>query len=88
MLIEFVGWAGSVTMLIAYALLSTGRLSARSFVYQAMNIGGAVGMIANSWSHGALPSVFTSVIWMAVGAMAIGQRLREPRLPGAIDRRR
>jgi hypothetical protein len=47
MLIEVVGWAGSLAVLAAYALLSTGRMRARSFGYQALNIAEALGMAIN-----------------------------------------
>ena len=71
MLIEIIGWAGAITVLAAYALLSMGRLQARSRAYHLMNIGGALGMAVNGWAHAALPSVFTNLIWMAVGAIAL-----------------
>jgi hypothetical protein len=63
MLIEVVGWTGSLAVLAAYALLSTGRMRARSFGYQALNIADALGMAINGWAHSALPSVFNNVIW-------------------------
>lgn len=71
MLVEIVGWAGSLGVLLAYALLSAGRVTARSLVYQLMNIGGAAGMAINGWAHGALPSVFNNVIWMGIGVFAL-----------------
>ena len=60
-------------MLAAYALLSTGRVRARSFGYQALNIAGALGMAINGWAHSALPSVFNTVIWMGIGVVAVVQ---------------
>jgi hypothetical protein len=71
MLVEIVGWAGSLGVLAAYALLSAGRLSARSLTYQLMNIGGALGMAINGWVHSALPSVFNNLIWMGIGLFAL-----------------
>jgi uncharacterized protein (TIGR03382 family) len=77
MWIEVVGWAGSLSILLAYALLSTGRLDARGWPYQLMNVAGALGMAINSWAHGALPSVFNNAIWMAIGLLAlVGLRAR------------
>jgi hypothetical protein len=71
MWIEVVGWSGSFSILLAYALLSTGRMDARGWPYQAMNVGGALGMATNAWTHGALPSVFNNTIWMAIGLLAL-----------------
>jgi hypothetical protein len=73
LLIEIVGWAGSISVLLAYALLSSGRVRAQSLLYQLMNVGGAIGMAINGWAHMALPSVFNNVIWMAIGVIALAR---------------
>ena len=77
MWIEVVGWSGSFLILLAYALLSTGRLDARGAPYQLMNVAGALGMAINGWAHDALPSVFNNAIWMGIGLLALaGLRVR------------
>jgi hypothetical protein len=58
-------------ILLAYLLLSMGRLTGQSVVYQAMNVGGAAGFIVNGWWHGALPSAVLNVIWMMIGTVAL-----------------
>jgi hypothetical protein len=58
-------------ILLAYLLLSMGRLTGQSIVYQAMNVGGAAGFIVNGWWHGALPSAVLNVIWMMIGTIAL-----------------
>ena len=69
--VEVVGWAGAALILLAYLLLSAGRLTGQSPVYQGMNIAGAAGFIVNGWWHGALPSTVLNVIWMGIGAVAL-----------------
>ena len=66
-----VGWAGAALILLAYLLLSAGRLTGQSPVYQGMNVVGAAGFIVNGWWHGALPSTVLNVIWMGIGAVAL-----------------
>lgn len=78
MLIEIVGWAGSVVILAAYALLSSGRLAARSILYQVMNILGALGLAINGWAHWALPSVCNNLVWAGIGAVALLRLRRRP----------
>ena len=78
MLIEIIGWTGSVLILLAYALLSSGRLAARTVTYQLMNAAGGIGLALNGWVHMALPSVFNNVIWAIIGSLAIIQILRRP----------
>ena len=71
LLIDIVGWAGAVLILGAYALLTAGRVDARSVVYQGMNVVGALGFIANGWWHGAMPSAVLNVIWAGIGMVAL-----------------
>ena len=56
LLVEIVGWIGAGLILIAYLLLSAGKLQARSFAYQGMNLAGAVAFVVNSGWNGAIPS--------------------------------
>ncbi len=69
--VEVVGWAGAALILLAYLLLSMGRLTGQSVTYQAMNVAGAAGFIVNGWWHGAIPSAVLNVIWMLIGAVAL-----------------
>jgi hypothetical protein len=69
--IELVGWAGAVAVLVAYGLVSAGRVSSRSVSYQLMNIGGAVGLVINSSWNGAIPSAVVNLIWIGIGVYAL-----------------
>jgi hypothetical protein len=68
--IEIAGWAGAVLILLAYLLLSAGRLTGQSIVYQGMNVAGAAGFVINSWWHGAIPSAALNVLWLLIGGVA------------------
>jgi hypothetical protein len=68
--IEIVGWAGAVLILLAYLLLSAGRLTGQSLPYQGMNVVGAAGFVINGWWHGALPSATLNVLWLMIGLFA------------------
>lgn len=69
--IEAIGWVAAIMILAAYALLTAGKVDARSPLYQWMNVGGAAGFIVNSGYNGALPSAVLNVIWMGIGAVAL-----------------
>ncbi len=73
-LIEAIGWIGALLVLLAYGLVSTDRVSSRSLSYQAMNIGGAVGLVINSAWNGAIPSAVVNAIWIGIGAYALAAR--------------
>ncbi len=65
--IECAGWLAAALILGAYGLITTGKLQARSALYQWMNIVGAVGFIVNSGWNGAWPSAWLNVVWLAIG---------------------
>ena len=68
--VEVAGWAGALMILLAYLLLSAGKLGGQSIVYQGMNVVGAAGFIVNGWWHGALPSATLNVLWLMIGLFA------------------
>ena len=70
-MIDIVGWIGAGLILGAYALLTAGKVDAKSVLYQGMNVIGALGFIANGWWHGAMPSAVLNVIWAAIGMVAL-----------------
>jgi len=75
--IQAVGWAGAALILLAYLLLSAGRLTGQSLVYQGMNVVGAAGFVVNGWWHGALPSAALNVLWLLIGAIASWRILKK-----------
>jgi len=75
--VEVVGWAGAFLILLAYLLLSAGKLTGQSLVYQGMNVVGAAGFVINGWWHGALPSASLNVLWLLIGAIASWRILKK-----------
>jgi hypothetical protein len=77
-LIEIIGWTAAAIMLAAYLLLTHGRLSSSSGVYQGLNVLSGAGLIINSGWNGAYPSVFLNVIWVTIGLYGVfrGTRMR------------
>ena len=69
--VEVVGWGGALLILLAYLLLSMGKLTGQSRAYQWMNVVGAAGFVVNGWWHGALPSTALNVVWMGIGLVAL-----------------
>ena len=69
--VEIAGWAGASLILLGYLLITAGKLTGQSPVYQWMNVAGAAGFIVNGWWHGAIPSAALNVVWMLIGAVAL-----------------
>lgn len=71
LVIEVVGWVAAVLILVAYVLLSLGKLEARGYLYQWMNVFGAAGFIVNSGYNGAIPSAALNVVWAGIGLFTL-----------------
>jgi hypothetical protein len=69
--IEAAGWLGATLILLAYALVSTGRIDARGAAFQWMNLVGAAGFVVNSGFHGAWPSTILNVIWIGIALASL-----------------
>jgi hypothetical protein len=78
-LVEIAGWGGALLILLAYLLLSSGRLTGQSLAYQAMNVVGASGFVVNGWWHRALPSATLNILWLMIGLFASMQILKRRR---------
>jgi len=75
--VEVAGWGGAILILLAYLLLSAGKLTGQSLLYQGMNVVGAAGFTINGWWHGALPSAALNVLWLLIGAVASWRILKK-----------
>jgi len=71
--VEIVGWGGALLILVAYLLVTLGKLTGQSLSFQWMNLVGAAGFVINGWWHGAIPSAALNVVWMLIAAVALWQ---------------
>jgi hypothetical protein len=78
LLIEIAGWTGAGLILVAYLLLSSGRVTGQSRLYQWMNVVGAACFVLNSGWNGAIPSASLNVVWMLIGAVTLWRIARRP----------
>jgi hypothetical protein len=78
LLIEIAGWTGAGLILVAYLLLSSGRLTGQSRLYQWMNVVGAACFVLNSGWNGAIPSAALNVVWLLIGAVTLWRIARKP----------
>ncbi len=75
--VEVAGWAGALLILLGYLLITTGKLTGKSLLYQAINVVGAAGFAINGWWHRALPSVALNIVWLLIGAIASWRILKK-----------
>ena len=70
LMVEVAGWAGALLILLGYLLITAGKLTGKSLLYQAMNVLGAAGFAINGWWHRALPSTALNIVWLLIGVFA------------------
>ena len=76
LLIDIVGWIGSVEVILAYGLISYHKITAKSLGYQLLNLTGGAFLIINTIYYGAYPSTAINVVWLVIATVAIVSILR------------
>ena len=69
-LIEVLGWIGSVAILLAYGLNSFQKIKSDSLPFQVLNLIGGIFLIINSIHHKAYPFTFINSIWVLIALPA------------------
>jgi len=81
LLIDILGWVGSVEVILAYGLNSYQRINSDSLLFQILNLTGAAFLIANTVYYGAFPSALINVIWVLIAVPAIIRIIRNKKPP-------
>ncbi len=76
LLIDVVGWVGTGCILLAYIMLSSGRLQGGSYGYQGLNLLGGIFLVVNTVYYGAYPSTFLNFVWAIIAIVALLQMRR------------
>jgi hypothetical protein len=77
LLIDIIGWLGSLLVIAAYALNIYGKLASSSLTYYLLNIAGSTGLIINTLYHHAIPSMVVNVVWIAIALAALLKRAKK-----------
>ena len=77
LIINILGWLGSVSLILAYWMNSSNRLSAQSITYQVLNLFGSICLIINSTYYHAYPSSFVNVVWAIVAITSLRRQKLE-----------
>lgn len=71
LLIEMVGWYGTIAIVGAYALNSFSVIQANTLLYQLLNMTGAIGIVIVSFSKKSYQPGVLNSIWTIIAAVAI-----------------
>lgn len=70
LIIDTIGWIGSILVVLAYGLNMYKKLSSDSSGYYLLNIIGSIGLATNTYYHHAIPSCLVNIIWIAIALPA------------------
>jgi hypothetical protein len=78
LLIDILGWVGSVEVILAYGLNSYQKMKSDSMLFQVLNLTGAAFLIVNTIYYGAYPSTFINIVWVVIAVVALIRIVRKP----------
>ena len=70
---DVIGWVGAIALLIAYGMITAGKMKASGKRYQGLNLVGSAGLIVNSTWYGAYPSTFLNIVWIGIAVYALSR---------------
>ncbi len=73
-LINILGWTGSVLYLVAYALVSLKKTAGDALLYQGMNIIAGLLLVIYTYSLGAYATTGLNAVWVAIGVFTLGRK--------------
>ena len=74
LLIDILGWTGSILYLLAYALVSAKKTEGDSLLYQSMNIFAGILLVIYTLSLGAYATTGLNAVWIAIGLFTLGKK--------------
>ena len=77
LVINIIGWLGSIAVLVAYVLVSTNRVKGDSISYQMLNLFGSIFLMTNTFYFGAYPSTFVNLVWLFIAIFALVRAIRK-----------
>ncbi|MEM1218176.1 MAG: hypothetical protein AAGH79_04660 [Bacteroidota bacterium] len=78
LLIDILGWIGSIFLVGAYWLVSKNRITAQSKPYQTLNVLGSILLTINTVYYGAYPSSAVNIIWIFIGGYFLWKTFVRP----------
>ena len=74
LLINILGWTGSVLYLLAYALVSAKKTAGDSLLYQGINILAGIMLVIYTLYLRAYATTGLNAVWVAIGLITLGRK--------------
>lgn len=85
MVIHLLGLFGTILVLAAYLLLSSGRVASATYRYQLMNLVGALSLVGYSIVLAAWAVLALNTVWAVIAVAALLRISRDQEEPAAAD---
>ena len=73
-IVDVLGWVGTVLYLVAYALVSVKKVEGDSFLYQGINIVAGILLVINTFYWRAYPSLGLNAAWIGIALFTLGRK--------------
>lgn len=73
-IIDILGWAGTILYLIAYGLVSAKKAEGNSWLYQGLNLFAGALLIVNTLYLRAYPSAGLNIAWVGIAVVTLGRK--------------
>ena len=73
--IDILGWIGTITYLIAYGLVSAKKVEGDSWLYQGLNFVAGTLLIINTIYLRAYPSAGLNIAWVGIAVLTLGRKV-------------
>lgn len=74
LIVDILGWTGSLLYLLAYALVSAKKTAGDSLLYQCMNIVAGILLVFYSIALQAYATLGLNAVWAAIGSFTVGRK--------------
>ena len=74
LLIDILGWTGSILYLLAYALVSAKKTEGDSLLYQSINIFAGSLLVIYTLALGAYATTGLNAVWVVIGLLTLGRK--------------
>jgi hypothetical protein len=74
LVIDILGWTGSILYLLAYALVSSKKTEGDSILYQGINIFAGSLLVIYTVALGAYATTGLNAVWVAIGLLTLGRK--------------
>ena len=74
LLIDILGWTGSILYLLAYAMVSLKKTEGDSLLYQGINIFAGTLLVIYTLYLGAFATTGLNAVWVIIGLFTLGRK--------------